>query len=143
VWHNQAILTETEFVLDGRLGELEHLVAETTKFCGEHSLGEEVEFDLNLALEELFVNSLNHGGCAGMENAVQVRLQLLDRAVHLEFSDRGQPFNPLEVPEPDLDARLEDRPVGGLGLHLVRQIMRNVEYRRLGEWNRVTMQRPC
>ncbi|HEY2013331.1 MAG TPA: ATP-binding protein [Bryobacteraceae bacterium] len=142
VWHNQAILTETEIVLDGDLGELEHLAAETAKFCREHSLGEEAEFELNLVLEELFVNSVKHGGCVGMENAVKVRMQLLNDGVRVEFSDRGEPFDPLKVPEPDLDAPMEDRRPGGLGVHFVRQIMRDLEYRREGEWNRIRMRRP-
>jgi len=143
MWHNQAILTETEFVLQGRLGELERLTAETAKFCREHSLGDEMEFDLNLVLEELFTNSVRHGGCAGMENAVLVRLQLLDHAVLVEFADRGTPFDPLTAPVPNIEATLEERGVGGLGVHLVRQIMRDLEYRRADGWNRLTMQRPC
>ena len=143
MWHNQAILTDTEFVLHGRLGELKRLAAETAKFCREHSLGDEVEFDLNLVLEELFANAVNHGGCAGMENAVQVRLQLLDDGVYAEYSDRGRPFDPFTAPEPNLDARLDERKVGGLGVHLVRQLMRDLEYRRAGDWNRITMRRPC
>jgi serine/threonine-protein kinase RsbW len=148
LWHNQAILTETEFVLHGRMEELDRLAAETGKFCHDHSLDEEVEFDLNLVLEELFTNSVKHGGCEGMENAVQVRLQILNesvpnKAVQVEFADSGTPFNPLTAPVPNLEAALEERSIGGLGVHLVRQIMRDLEYRRAGEWNRLTMQRPC
>ena len=141
MWHNQAILNEAEFVLHGRLGELDRLAAETARFCREHSLGDEVEFDVNLALEELFTNSLKYGGCAGMENAVRVRLQLLNRCVRVEFSDRGRAFDPFNAPAPDLQAGLEERSAGGLGVHLVRQIMQDLEYRRAGEWNRITMRR--
>ncbi len=143
MWHNQAILTETEFVLQGRLGELDRLAAETAKFCRDHSLGEEMQFDLNLVLEELFINSVKHGGCAGMEDAVQVRLQLLSSGVQIEFADRGASYNPLSAPVPDVEASLEDRGVGGLGVHLVRQIGRDLEYRRVDGWNRLTMLRPC
>jgi len=143
LWHNQAILTDTEFVLHGSVGELQRLAAETATFCREHSLGDEVEFDLNLVLEELFTNAVSHGECAGMEKAVQVRLQLLNDGVHVEYADRGRPFDPLTAPEPNLDASLEERRVGGLGVHLVRQIMRDLEYRRAGDWNRITMRRPC
>jgi anti-sigma regulatory factor (Ser/Thr protein kinase) len=141
VWHNHAILTETEFVLHGNLGELKRLAAETARFCREESLSGEVEFDLNLVLEELFTNSVTHGGCAGMENAVQVRLQVRDNGVLLEYSDRGRPFDPLTAPEPDLEAPLQERGIGGLGVHLVRQIMRDVDYRRADGWNRIVMRR--
>ena len=130
-------------VLHGRLGELQCLVAEIARFCREHSLGEEAEFELNLVLEELFTNSIRHGGCAGMENAVHVRLQLHNNGVHVEYSDRGMAFDPLSAPPPDLETRLEERPVGGLGIHLLRQIMREVAYRREGGWNRIAMRRPC
>jgi anti-sigma regulatory factor (Ser/Thr protein kinase) len=142
VWHNQAILTDAEVVLHGRLGELGRLAAETARFCREHSLGDDVQFELNLALEELFTNSVRHGGCAGMENAVHVRLQLHDDGVRVEYSDRGMAFDPLSAPPPDLEAPLEERSAGGLGVHLMRQIMRDVEYRREGDWNRITMRRP-
>jgi serine/threonine-protein kinase RsbW len=142
VCHNQAILTEAEVVLHGHLGELQCLVAETVRFCREHSLGDEVEFELNLVLEELFTNSIRHGGCVGVENAVRVRLQLHDDGVHIEYSDRGAAFDPLSAPEPDLEGPLEERRAGGLGIHLVRQIVRDLAYRREGDWNRITMRRP-
>jgi anti-sigma regulatory factor (Ser/Thr protein kinase) len=77
-----------------------------------------------------------------MENAVHVRLRLHDSVVHVEYSDRGRAFDPLSAPPPDLETRLEERRDGGLGIHLVRQIMRDLEYRREGDWNRITMRRP-
>lgn len=141
VWHNQAILIATKVVLQGRLGELPVLVAGVAGFCRRHSLPEDVEFDLNLVLEELFTNSIGHGGCAGREDAVHVRLRLLDAGVAVEYADRGLPFNPLTAPSPILESPLEERALGGLGVHLIRQIMHDIEYRRDGEWNRITMRR--
>jgi len=141
LWHNQAILIETEIVLQGRLGELPVLVAGVAGFCRQHSLPDDVEFDLNLVLEELFTNSIGHGGCAGMEDAVHVRLRLLDTAVAVEYADRGLPFSPLTAPVPNLEASLDERALGGLGVHLIRKIMRDIEYCRDGDWNRTTMRR--
>ena len=137
--HNQAILAKAQIALDGALRELERLAAETARFCREHSLPSEVEFELTLALEELFVNAVRHGGCEGMDNAVRIRLQLTRRGVCVEFCDRGRPFDPAAAPAPDLAAPLAERLPGGLGIHLVRQIMRDFEYHREGEWNRLTM----
>jgi anti-sigma regulatory factor (Ser/Thr protein kinase) len=59
----------------------------------------------------------------------------------VEFHDRGVPFDPTSVAEPDLAVPLAERQVGGLGIHLVRQTMRDLEYRRDGEWNQLTMRR--
>jgi len=129
-------------MLDGDLGELRRLSASVESFCRERRLGEDVAFDLNLALEELFVNAVKHGGCEGMQNAARVCLQLDDGAVAVEIAYRGLPFDPTTAPPPDLEAPLDERRPGGLGIHLVRETMRGVRYTRAGEWNCVTMQRP-
>lgn len=129
-------------VLDGKLSELARLTAEAERFCREHALPVDVEFDLHLALEELFVNCIRHGACEGLTGAVEVRLALLPDAVALEYADRGASFDPAEAPGPDITAPLAERAIGGLGLHLVRQIMRDIEYHRVDGWNRLRMRRP-
>jgi serine/threonine-protein kinase RsbW len=141
LWHNQAILSEAEFALDGNLRELVPLAAELDKFCRQNSLGSDVEFELNLVLEELFTNAIRHGGCEGMSEAAQIRLRSDPNGVSVEFADRGAAFDPLQAAEPDLETDLAHRQAGGLGIHLVRQIMQDLEYRRAGGWNRLTMRR--
>ena len=128
--------------LNGNLSELARLSQEIARFCREGGFGAEVEFDLNLALEELFTNAVRHGGCEGMEKAIEIRLSAEGEAVRVEYGDRGQPFDPDVAPRPDLEAPLESRAIGGLGLHLVREIMREFTYGREGDWNRITMSRP-
>lgn len=129
-------------VLNGNLGELARLTAEIEQFCGQHGLAEDVEFDLVLVLEELFVNSVQHGGCEGMEGAAEVHFTMLADGVALEYADRGTEFDPTRAPATDVTAPIEKRLVGGLGIHLMRQIMRDFEYHRLGGWNRIRMRRP-
>jgi len=98
---------------------------------------------LNLVLEELFVNAVRHGQCEGMTNAARIRIRVEgDGAVQVIFSDRGAPFDLTQAPEADIHAPLSERRGGGLGIHLVRQIMRDVSYSREGEWNVLTMRRP-
>ena len=143
MWHNQAILHEAEFHLNGNLNELERLAAEIARFCAQNALDEEAGFQLNLALEELFVNTLRHGGCSGMENAARIRLRAASGEVEVEFADRGRPFDPTSAPAASIDAPLEERLTGGLGIHLVRGLMRNLRYRREGDWNLITMKRPA
>ena len=133
-----AILYDTEFFLNGNLRELDRLADQIGRFCSAHALGNDVAFELNLVLEELFVNSVRHGGCESVHNAVRVRLGVA-AAIALEYRDRGRPFDPTSAPAPDIDAPLEQRSPGGLGIHLVRQLMREVEYRREGDWNQITM----
>ena len=125
------------------MNELERLAAEVSRFCRENALHEDAEFQLNLVLEELFVNTVRHGGCEGVENSAQVRLRAMPDGVAVEFADRGRAFDPTAAPVVDVKAPLESRAVGGLGIHLVREIMRDLRYQRAGEWNRLSMRRPA
>jgi len=134
------ILYEANFFLNGSLSELDHLADEVGRFCSAHSLDEDAVFELNLVLEELFVNTVRHGGCAEMSGAAHIRLRFED-AVEVEYRDRGVPFDPTQAPEPDIHAPLEQRSPGGLGVHLVRKIMQDIEYCRVDEWNQITMKR--
>ena len=138
--HNRAIPYEADFFLNGSLRELDRLADEVGRFCSEHSLGEDAVFELNLVLEELFVNTVRHGGCEGMDNAARVRLQSGD-GVEVEYSDHGLPFDPTQAAEPDIHALLDERQPGGLGIHLVRKIMQDVRYSRVDDWNRIVMRR--
>jgi anti-sigma regulatory factor (Ser/Thr protein kinase) len=61
--------------------------------------------------------------------------------VTVTVEDDGVPFNPLEATEPDLDRPLEERSIGGLGIHLVKNLMDDVEYRREAGRNYLVMRK--
>ena len=77
-----------------------------------------------------------------MEGAAEVQFTLLADGVAVEYADRGTPFDPTQAPATDVTAPLAERLRGGLGIHLMRQIMRDFEYHRLDGWNRLRMRRP-
>ena len=141
IWHNRSILPDLELTMDGNAGELERLATGLGEFCRENGLDGDVEFDLNLVLEELFMNTIRHGGCRDQAGAARIHLRVAGGAVELEYRDRGIPFNPLDAPPARIDAPLEERKPGGLGIHLVRQIMSDVRYRRSDGENQLTMAR--
>jgi anti-sigma regulatory factor (Ser/Thr protein kinase) len=95
--------------MNGNIRELERLTAEVEYFCGEHGLAGNLEFQLNLVLEELFVNAVRHGGCDGLKNAARVRMSRDAGAVRVVFSDRGAPFDLTGAPEADVHAPLSER----------------------------------
>ena len=93
-----------------------------------------------LALEEVFMNVVMHGSRASQPR-VEVRLAESDADITLVVEDEGPAFDPLSVPPPESAASLEQRPVGGLGVFLVRQMMDTVEYQRLTCRNQLRMTR--
>lgn len=92
-----------------------------------------------LALEEVFVNIVTHGSQPGRTTTVEVSLALAESGLSMMVEDDGPAFDPLQLPAPDVTASLADRPVGGLGVYFVQQMMDSVSYQRIGTRNRLTM----
>jgi serine/threonine-protein kinase RsbW len=92
-----------------------------------------------IALEEVFMNVVTHGTPAGSQGRVEVCLALADNSLTLAVEDDGPPFDPLTLPAPDVNASLDQRQVGGLGVYFVRQLMDAVSYRRVGPRNQLRM----
>jgi serine/threonine-protein kinase RsbW len=98
---------------------------------------ETVSFEL--ALEEIFMNVVMHDSPAAPVPRVEVSLALCDDCLTLMIEDDGPSFDPLSLAAPDVTANLESRGVGGLGVYLVRQMMDDVCYQRLGARNQLRM----
>ncbi len=96
--------------------------------------------DLRLVLDELLSNIIGYG-YGRPDGDIEVETRMLPDRVHLTVRDWSHPFNPLEQPEPDLSGDPDDRPVGGLGIHLVRQLMDRVEYSHDGARNQLVLER--
>ena len=86
---------------------------------------------LELAVEEIVVNIIHYAYPSGTSGDIEIQCGFKEeKKLIIEIIDWGIPFNPLSVPEPDTEAHLEDRDIGGLGIFLVRKLMDEVHYRR-------------
>jgi sigma-B regulation protein RsbU (phosphoserine phosphatase) len=119
-----------EVKLHNDLSELDRLHRTLTEFGGQQGLPNNVLHDLKLALEEIVTNIISYGYTDDGEREITVRLGVEAGEMRVAVEDDGQPFNPLEAPEVDTTKRLEERTVGGLGVHLVRKLMDGLEYQR-------------
>ena len=117
-------------VVANDISELGRLSGQLTQFWTEHRLPAEMEGEVCLALEEIVVNIMRYGHPEGGKHEILVRLSFESGLVTVAVEDDGVPFNPLEAREPDLNRPLEERSIGGLGIHLVRNLMDGVDYRR-------------
>jgi anti-sigma regulatory factor (Ser/Thr protein kinase) len=133
---------EAMLTLDSDLAELERLQKCVDAFCDRATLSEQVRYHLSLVLEELLVNAVKHGRCTPRGNAIEIRLRMSGDRVQIAFSDSGIPFNPLATPPPNVAERVECRPIGGLGIHLVRSLMPEIRYERRGGRNYLFLTKP-
>lgn len=127
--------------LGSELGEIPRLMEAVASFCEQGELGADVAMEIELVLEEAVTNSIRHGFVDGDEHSVTVRMACADAELTLEVIDDGIPYNPLQRAPVDVDAPLEERSIGGLGIHLIKNLMDEVEYDRVELGNRLRMRK--
>ena len=96
-------------------------------------------FDVELALEELLVNAVRHSGLPEDTEDIALRLVLAEDEIHILIDAPGTAFDSTQGPPPDLDLPVEERKIGGLGLHLVRAKARRMRYERRGAVNHLEL----
>ncbi|HKD05987.1 MAG TPA: ATP-binding protein [Bryobacteraceae bacterium] len=95
--------------------------------------------ELDLLVEELLMNVCAYAYPNDRPGDVTVSYSVPGPGeLSIELADQGAEFNPLKMEQPDLTLSLEARPVGGLGIHLVKTFAKSLSYRREQGWNRLT-----
>jgi serine/threonine-protein kinase RsbW len=132
---------KTEFKLKNDLKEIELLAGPVFAFGREQGLSEKLVWEIRLVLEEIVTNIISYGYEDQKEHTIAVSIMDSQQYISLVVRDDARPFNLLEYPVPDLKIPVEGREVGGLGIHLVRKIMDEIDYKREAEGNRLFMRR--
>ncbi len=110
-------------------------------FCAAHGLPQAVAYAVNLSVDELLTNTFSYGYEEGTVHRIDIAVRMDDGVIVVEITDDAAPFDPFEIERPDTGAALQDRPVGGLGIHLVREMMDGYRYCRRDGRNIVTLTR--
>src|SRR5438105_12865810 len=110
--------------------ELERLQREATTFLRDQGVSEGTIYTLTLALEEMITNIIKYGYDDTLAHEIEIELDIRDNQARVAILDDGHPFNPLARPEVDVNKPIEDRDIGGLGIHLVRKMLDEVDYER-------------
>jgi serine/threonine-protein kinase RsbW len=95
--------------------------------CEQAAIDPALRFDLQLAVEEACMNVIEHA-YGGKGGEFTVCFEVCGPDAQITVTDHGQPFDPQDVPPPNLSLPLEERPVGGLGIFLMQQLMDDVEF---------------
>ena len=136
-------MTSDDNILEISLGnELEEIAAAAAKidtFCEERELSPEIAYAVNLSVDEILTNTISYGYDDGEAHRIEIIVRLEAAALVVVIVDDSAPFDLSESPEADIEATLEEREVGGLGLFLVHQMMDEVEYERVEDRNVVTL----
>jgi anti-sigma regulatory factor (Ser/Thr protein kinase) len=134
-----------EITLRTDRAELATLAAFVEQFADAADLPAPMAFQLNLVLDELVTNSIDYGHAADAggsgSGTIRLRLERIRDVVEVDLVDEGPAFDPRTLPDPDLNAPLETRRVGGLGIHLVRQYVDEFDYQREDGRNHIRLRK--
>ena len=128
-------------MLENRPDEIGRLASLLEGFGEANGLSPKLIFDLSLSFDELLTNIISYGYDDDAAHEIAVSVTLADDLLTATLEDEAKPFDPLTASQPDLGAPLERRPVGGLGIHIVKTLMDDVAYERRDGRNRLVMRK--
>ena len=121
------------------LREIAAVADRIDEFCSTHGMLPATAYAVNLSIDELLTNTISYGYEDSEEHCIDLAIRLNGDILVIEISDDGIEFEPDSAKEPDTEASINDRPIGGLGIFLTRQMMDGFDYRRDEGRNIVTL----
>lgn len=131
---------ELRVTIPARLSEVRELSGLVEEFGDANGLPDPKVFVINLALDELITNTVTHGLEDMADAEIRIEMRVVADTLILVMEDNGQPFDPTQETNADVTSSLEERAVGGLGLHLVKSFADRVSYEFVEGRNRLTME---
>ena len=115
--------------IENDIEQIQEVIEELNAFGRVHKISPKVTYQLGLSIDEILTNIISYG-YEEEDREIDVRISFKDNTVNVQFSDDGKAFNPIEFSPPDMDTGLEERELGGLGIHLVKSMMDGIDYKR-------------
>ena len=127
-----------DYQVPTRLEEIEKLAKAVNEALPDRNLA----FSANLCLEELITNTILHGLKGAADRFIHVQISLSDEWLEILLKDDAPRYDPfMQAPKPNLDLDINDRPIGGLGVHLVKKLMDNVHAGYDGTGNLIVLRK--
>lgn len=129
------------FSIVNNLREITRVGERIDGFCAARGLESRIGYAVNLAIDEVLVNTITYGYEDEELHYIEITVCKTEDSIEVSITDDGREFDSSQVPETDFAGSLDGRPLGGLGLLLVHQVMDKVEYKRSGDRNILTFRK--
>lgn len=127
--------------LINNLSEIARLADFIEEIGNEFTLTPDTTMNINLALEEAIANIIMYAYPSEEEREITLQVSTNKQQLIFLLTDCGVSFDPTQTEEAAIDLPIEERPIGGLGIFLIRKIMNEVSYERIGDENKLTMKK--
>ncbi len=128
-----------EISIINKFSEISRLTKEFNNFAKNNNVPKGISGKINLVFDELINNIVSYAYTDDDEHHIEIKVELSSDRLTISVIDDGVPFNPFQLKSPDTSLALEDREIGGLGIHLVKNVMDKVVYNRGINKNVVTL----
>ncbi len=125
--------------LPARLENLEKLIDVTISCLQSAGIEKETASEIHLAVDEACTNAIKYAYTDGVAGDIELSCTIARGVATITIRDWGHTFNPLELPPPDLNLDINERPIGGLGIYLMKKFTDRLEYRREDDSNILTI----
>jgi len=129
------------FDLKNKLSELKTLCRHLEDCSNMMGLPQKCLFEINLGLDEVFTNIISYGFEDESEHQIKFTLAKDKETLVVQVEDDGVPFNPLDVPGPELSQDLDSINIGGLGIHLITKMIDDIDYQRVEGKNKLILKK--
>lgn len=137
----EAMQTEPEsrirFTIEPVLTALAPAAERIRLFLSGHGVDNTAIFAIEMVIEEIATNAIKYSLRPPHKGEITIEAGVTAARAELMIEDNGEAFDPTEAPDPEVNRALEDMPIGGLGIHLVRELTDGFEYQRINDRNQV------
>ena len=134
----QSVCSE-KILIKNVIGQIPIAIDQLEKFIEENNLSDKFVAKWGIALDEILSNIIKYAYPDNGEHDIFIGFELYQNILTVTIKDNGIPFNPFGVKTPDVNLSVEKRKLGGLGIHLVKNLMDEFHYKRNGDKNIVTL----
>ncbi|MCK5683109.1 ATP-binding protein [bacterium] len=126
-------------IIIAKIDNLEEIISFVMDYSEKFSISQRIQFHIQLAVEEIFVNVCKYAYQETLTGDVEIICTPAPSGFSISIEDNGVSFNPLERDDPDTEADMDDRDIGGLGIFLTKTFIKEMSYKRIGTRNVTTL----
>ncbi len=125
--------------IENKLSEIAKVNEKLDEFAGQFDMPPAIAATFHIIFDDLLNNVISYGFNDEQRHLIDITMELTANSIIVTVADDGVPFNPIDETAPDTKLSVEDRQIGGLGIHLVINMVDDISYQRTGDKNVLTL----